>query len=128
MGEHRTPDGECAAAGTLTLSGAALREFLAAVLDKGAPRVGDVVGFRSGHETGWWMRRLVAAQGGACELRGDNCSPRGPGAGVESSTDTAGPECRQRGPPRRQADCPGGSAAADELNLRRGFAVTSHWE
>jgi GNAT superfamily N-acetyltransferase len=90
------------ARGVLALSGAALREFLEAVLERGVPfrftargcsmypfikdadvitvsplagrasRVGDVVAFRSDQER-LVVHRIVAAVDGAYELRGDNC-------------------------------------------------------
>ena len=110
MQKNDTRGGEyvAAAAGTLTLSGAAVREFLAAVLERGAPfrftargysmhpfirdadvitvsplggrapRVGEVVAFRSGEDR-LVVHRVVAAgdlrSDAAAEylIRGDNC-------------------------------------------------------
>ena len=95
------------AGGVLAISGAALREFLEAVLERGlpfrfkargcsmypaikdrdvitvsplagrAPGVGDVVAFRSDEER-LVVHRIVAAADGSYELRGDNC-PMGDG-------------------------------------------------
>lgn len=110
MQKHDTQAGEyvAAAPGTLTLSGAAMREFLAAVLERGAPfrftargysmhpfirdadvitvsplggrapRLGEVVAFRSGEDR-LVVHRVVAAgsaRGDAAAgylIRGDNC-------------------------------------------------------
>jgi len=95
------------AGGVLAISGAGLREFLEAVLERGvpfrftargcsmhpaikdrdvitvsplagrAPLVGEVVAFRSDEER-LVVHRIVAAAEGSYELRGDNC-PMGDG-------------------------------------------------
>lgn len=96
-----------ATSGTVSLSGAAMREFLEAVLERGAPfrftargcsmypaikdrdvitvsplggrapGVGEVVAFRSDEER-LVVHRIVAVAEGFYELRGDNC-PMGDG-------------------------------------------------
>ncbi len=96
------PAGYAARGGTVSLSGSALREFLAAVLDRGVPfrftargvsmypfvrdgdlvtvaplrargpREGDVVAVR-GREDRLIVHRLVATECGEYETRGDNC-------------------------------------------------------
>ena len=107
--DARAGDYVAAAAGTLTLSGAAMREFLAAVLERGAPfrftargysmhpfirdadvitvsplggrapRVGEVVAFRSGEDR-LVVHRVVAAAADSRDaaagylIRGDNCA------------------------------------------------------
>ena len=133
MQTHDTHAGEyvAAAVGTLTLSGAAMREFLAAVLERGAPfrftargysmhpfirdadvitvsplggrapRLGEVVAFRSGEDR-LVVHRVVAAgsaRGAAaagCLIRGDNCPeadgrvPREAVLGVVTRVERAG--------------------------------------
>ena len=119
--------------GTLSLSGAALREFLEAVLERGvpfrftargcsmypaikdrdlitvsplggrAPGVGDVVAFRSDEER-LVVHRIVAAADGSYELRGDNC-PMGDGRVLRDAVPGVVTRVESRGGPACDGAC-----------------------